>query len=72
MDEFIYRYPELELKTDTRELSRLTQSRQKVAQFKLILKGNEEVTILGKTPFGHAFEVDEKSFSETITPKDNE
>eukprot|EP00965_Chrysotila_dentata_P131253 4338950-Pleurochrysis_carterae.AAC.1 len=72
MDEFINRYPELELKTDMRELSSLTQSRQKVALFKLILKGSTELTILGKTPFGHAFEVDEKSFSETITPGDNE
>eukprot|EP00965_Chrysotila_dentata_P181070 5977341-Pleurochrysis_carterae.AAC.1 len=72
MDEFINRYPELELKSETRELSSLTQSRQKVALFKLILKGSEELTILGKTPFGHAFEVDEKNFSEATTPGDNE
>eukprot|EP00965_Chrysotila_dentata_P132278 4373933-Pleurochrysis_carterae.AAC.1 len=39
MDEFINRYPELELKTETRDLSSLTQSRQKVALFKRILKG---------------------------------
>eukprot|EP00965_Chrysotila_dentata_P004021 130763-Pleurochrysis_carterae.AAC.1 len=72
MDEFINRYPELGLKTETRELSSLTQSREKVALFKPILKGSEKLTILGKTPFGHAFEVDEKSFSETITPGGNE
>eukprot|EP00965_Chrysotila_dentata_P112789 3726959-Pleurochrysis_carterae.AAC.1 len=60
MDEFINRYSELELKTDMRELSSLTQSRQKVELFKLFLKGSEELTIRGKTPFGHAFEVDEK------------
>eukprot|EP00965_Chrysotila_dentata_P059684 1979949-Pleurochrysis_carterae.AAC.1 len=40
MDEFINRYPELELKTEMREVSSLTQSRQKVVLFKLILKGD--------------------------------